>query len=145
MIQKLDEVDWKIIKALEKDARTPFTEIGREIGVSDATVHVRVKKMWETGIMKRYTLVVDGSVYERRVACYILMNVKRGKVEEVSKQLARIKEVGMIQEVHGTNDIIAKIWAKDLEGLRDIILTVQENPNITASEHLTVFKTWKAS
>ena len=145
MIQKLDEVDWKIIKALEKDARTPFTEIGREIGVSDATVHVRVKKMWETGIMKRYTLVVDGSVYERRVACYILMNVKRGTVEEVSKQLAGIKEVGMIQEVHGTNDIIAKIWAKDLEGLRDIILTVQENPNITASEHLTVFKTWKAS
>lgn len=139
----MDEVDWKILKALEKDARTPFTEIARELDVSDATVHVRVKKMWQTGVMRKYTLVVNGSVYERRVACYMLVNVKRGKVEEVSKQLAGIKEVGMVQEVQGTNDIIAKIWAKNLEGLRDTIVRVQENPNITVSEPLTVFKTWK--
>lgn len=140
---KLDELDRKIIEALQKDARTPFTEIGKELGISDATVHVRVKKMRKAGIIKKYTAVVNERVYESRVACYMLMSVKREKIEDVSKQLAEIERISVVQEVHGTNDMIVKIGAKDLEGLRDVILMVQKTPDVTASEYLTVLKTWK--
>ena len=56
---KLDEIDFKILEMLKRDARTPFTEVGRDLGISDATVHVRVNKMMDEGIIKRYTTVVD--------------------------------------------------------------------------------------
>ena len=53
---ELDEIDYKILETLRRDARTPFTEVGRDLGISDATVHVRVNKMMGEGIIKRYTI-----------------------------------------------------------------------------------------
>ena len=44
---KLDELDRQILEILKKDSRTPFTEVGRELSVSDATIHGRVNKMIE--------------------------------------------------------------------------------------------------
>jgi len=58
---ELDETDYKILEILRRDARTPFTDVGRDLGISDATVHVRVKKMIDEGIIKRYTIVVKAS------------------------------------------------------------------------------------
>jgi len=141
--QKLDEVDRKIIEVLRKDARTPFTEIGKKLGISDATVHFRIKKMRKAGIIRKYTVVVDENVYESRVSCYLLIKVKHGKVDEISKQLVKIERVSIVQEVHGSNDLIVKVGAMNLEGLRNIITKIQENPNIVTSEYLTILKTWK--
>lgn len=141
--QRLDEVDRKIIEVLQKDARIPFTEIGKELEVSDATVHFRVKKMLKAGIIKKYTIVVNESVYESRVSCYMLIKVKQGKIEEISRQLTGIERVNIVQEVHGSNDIFIKVGAMDLEGLRNAIIRIQENPKILTSEYLTILKTWK--
>jgi len=141
--QRLDEVDRKIIEVLQKDARIPFTEIGKELEVSDATVHFRVKKMLKAGIIKKYTIVVNESVYDSRVSCYMLIKVKQGKIEEISRQLTGIERVNIVQEVHGSNDIFIKVGAMDLEGLRNAIIRIQENPKILTSEYLTILKTWK--
>jgi len=141
--QKLDKVDREIIKALQKDARTPFTEIGKMLGISDATVHVRVKRMWRAGVIKKYTIVMSEEILGRGIASYVLMSVKQGKVEEVSKMLAKMETVTMVQEVHGSNDILVKIGTGDLESLRDVVKEIQEIPDVVASECLTVFKTWK--
>jgi Lrp/AsnC family transcriptional regulator for asnA, asnC and gidA len=143
MSQKLDAVDRKIIEALQKDARTPFTEIGKELGISDATVHFRVKKMIRAGAIKKYTVVVDKNVYESQVFCYMLIKVKHGKVDKISKQLVAMERVNMVQEVHGSNDIVIKIGAMNLEELRNTIAMIQENSDITTSEYLTILKTWK--
>ncbi|MGQ9460993.1 MAG: Lrp/AsnC family transcriptional regulator [Candidatus Bathyarchaeaceae archaeon] len=143
MSQKLDEVDRKIIEALRKDARTPFTEISKNLGISDATVHFRVKKMLKTGIIKKYTIVADESVDESRISCYMLMKVKHGKIDETSKQLIAIERISIVQEVHGSNDIILRIGTNSLEGLRNIITKIQENPNVITSEYFTIIKTWK--
>lgn len=141
--QKLDEVDRKIIEALRKNARIPFTEIGKELGISDATVHFRVKKLLKAGIIRKYTVVVDKSVHESRVSCYMLIKVKHGKINGVSKQLAVMERVNMVQEVHGENDIIIKIEAIDLEKLRNTVTKIQGNSDIAKSEYLTILKTWK--
>jgi len=141
--QKLDELDRKIIEALRKDARTPFIEIGKQLGISDATVHFRVKKMRRIGVIKKYTVIVNEGVSESQVAGYLFLNVKHGKVPEVSKQLVAIEKVSMVQEVHGPNDIIVKIRAMNLEELRNTIVTIQKNPEIVSSQCLTVFKSWK--
>jgi Lrp/AsnC family transcriptional regulator for asnA, asnC and gidA len=141
--QKLDRTDRKIIEALQKDARIPFTEIGMKLGVSDATIHIRVKKMLKAGIIKKYTVVVNESLFGRNVACYMLLKVKPESIEEVSKKLVELESVTLIQELHGSNDILIKIGAMDLERLRDMIREVQAIPNVVASEHFTILKAWK--
>ena len=56
---KLDEVDHQILDMLIENARTPFTDIAKKLLVSAGTIHVRVKKMEEEGVIKGSTLTVD--------------------------------------------------------------------------------------
>jgi Lrp/AsnC family transcriptional regulator for asnA, asnC and gidA len=56
---KLDELDHQILEALIENARTPFTDIAKNLLVSAGTIHVRVKKMEEEGVIKGSTLSVD--------------------------------------------------------------------------------------
>lgn len=139
----MDGVDQKIIEALRKDARTPFTEIGKKLGISDATVHYRVKKMWRAGIIRKYTVIMNKKTLDREIASYVLMSVKQGKVEETSKMLAEMEVVTMVQEVHGAKGILVKIGTGNLESLRDAVKEIREISDVVASECLMVFKTWK--
>lgn len=139
----MDDVDRKIIEVLQEDARTPFTEIGKKLGISDATVHYRVKRMRRAGIIRNYTVIVNKEASGREIASYVLISVKQRKVEEISKMLAEMKAVTMVQEVHGAKDILVKIGTSNLERLRDVVKEIQEIPDVVTSECLMLFKTWK--
>jgi len=140
---ELDEIDYKILETLRRDARTPFTEVGRDLGISDATVHVRVNKMIDEGIIKGYTIVVDEEALGRKVHGFALINVNPGSLEDVANQLVENEKVSAVYEIHGPNDIIMKVEAGDLDEMRDLVLKVREIPNVATSELITVFKVWK--
>ena len=140
---ELDEIDYKILETLKRDARTPFTEVGRDLGISDATVHVRVKKMMDEGIIKKYTIVVDEEAMGRKIRGFMLINVDPGSLEKVANQLVENERVSEIYEIHGPNDLIVKVAAGDLNEMRNLMLKVREIPNMATSELITVFKVWK--
>jgi len=140
---ELDETDYKILEILRRDARTPFTDVGRDLGISDATVHVRVKKMMDEGIIKRYTIVVDEEALGTNVCGFVLINVRPGSLEEVANQLVENEDVSAIYEIHGPNDLIVKVGAGDLNEMRDLMLKIREIPNVATSELTTIFKVWK--
>lgn len=140
---ELDEIDYKILEILRKDARTPFTEVGRDLGVSDATVHVRVNKMMDEGIIKRYTILVDEEALGKKVRGFVLINVNPGFLEAVTNQLFENEKLSAVYEIHGPNDLIVKVEAGDLDEMRDIMLQVREIPNVATSELITVLKVWK--
>lgn len=139
----IDETDYKILEILRRDARIPFTEVGRELGISDATVHVRVKRMLKEGILKRYTIAVNEEVLGRNVYGFVLLNVTPGNLEEVVKYLLENEHISAIYEIHGPNDLILKIWAENLDEMRDKMLEIREIPNVTTSELITIYKVWK--
>jgi Lrp/AsnC family transcriptional regulator for asnA, asnC and gidA len=140
---KLDEIDSKILETLKRDARTPFTEVGRDLGISDATVHVRVNKMMDAGIIKRYTIVVDEETLGRKVRGFALINVNPGSLEDVANQLVENEGVSAVYEIHGPSDILVKAEAGGLDEMRDLMLKIREIPNVTTSELITVYKVWK--
>ena len=63
----LDEVDHQILDILVENARIPFTDIAKKLVVSPGTIHVRVKKMEDEGIIKGSTLSLD---YEKEIKIY---------------------------------------------------------------------------
>jgi len=140
---KLDEIDYKILEILRRDARTPFTEVGRDLGISDATVHVRMKRMMDEGIIKRYTIEVAEKALGRNVCGFVLINVKPGSLEEAANQLVENEKVSGIYEIHGPNDLLVKVGAGDLDEMRDLMLKIRGIPNVTTSELITVYKVWK--
>jgi Lrp/AsnC family transcriptional regulator for asnA, asnC and gidA len=140
---ELDEVDRKILQTLRKDARTPFTDIGKDLGMSDATVHVRVKRMIDEGIIKRYTIDLDEEISGRKVHGLLLLDVKHRHLEEAAKQLVTFENVTAVYEIHGSNDLMLKIDTVNLEELRSLVLQIRGMPNIENTELITIYKVWK--
>lgn len=140
---ELDHVDRKIIEILRRDARTPFTDIGKDLGISDATVHVRVKKLVEGGVIKGYTIEVEKSYLGKGTGGFALLNVKSGRIENVVQKLVNQENICAIHEIDGPSDLLVKIGAKDLDELREVVLKIRKMANVTASDLMTTLKTWK--
>lgn len=128
---------------LRDNARMTFVDIGKALGVSDATVYNRVKRLVEIGVINRFTIEVDESALGRKVLGFILVNVKPGAVRDVSKQISEVAKVIEVHEVHGPEDLIVKVGDKNLTRLRSVILKVRGIPDVVQTEFIPVFKTWK--
>ncbi|MFH1327694.1 MAG: Lrp/AsnC family transcriptional regulator [Candidatus Bathyarchaeota archaeon] len=140
----LDDVDWGIIKILQKNARTSFMEVAKELGVSDATIHVRVGKLENSGVIKKYTIIVDRAKSGKPILVHILVNVDPGKIDFVAKNLVKIEDIDEIHEIHGRYDMLLKAQSESIEKIREIIInSVRKIPGVINTEVLTVFKTWK--
>ena len=68
---QLDEIDKKILDFLVENTRTPFTEIANQMGISAGTVHVRVKKMEDAGIILGSSLVINYKKFNYNFTTYV--------------------------------------------------------------------------
>lgn len=140
---ELDNVDVGILSRLQQDGRTPFTKIAEELGISDATVHLRVRKLKNHNIIKKYTIVINED-HVQPITTYVLIRVAPGNMEAVCKELSQINEIYEVSEIHERYDILAKIKGRDLRQVRDMLIQrIQSIPNIVGSDTYTVYKTWK--
>ena len=60
--QLLDDVNLRIMDMLGRDSSTPFVEIAKQIGISDATVHIRVRRLISEGVINKFTISVDNDL-----------------------------------------------------------------------------------
>lgn len=110
---QIDEVDKQILHFLIDNTRTPFTEIAKQMNVSAGTIHVRVKKMEEAGIIKGTTLIVDyGRMGYDFIAYVGILLTKSNKTEAVMKKLREIPNVTVASVISGKYNIFAKLEQK---------------------------------
>lgn len=141
---ELDEIDRKIIEMLQDDSRKPFVDIAKELGVSDPTIHGRVKKLQEAGIIKKFTMVLEPEKMEKGIAAFVEINVKPNTIDEIVENLSKMDEVLEIHETHGDYDIFTKIRVKTNKDLRNFIVEkIRTISNITNAKVITVLKTRK--
>ena len=139
----LDDVDVKIINILKKDSRTPFTEIASTLGVSDSTIHVRLKKLKDDGILRGYTLDIKEELMGKKIHGLAMINVNLGHLDDVVSALKINENVIKIYETHGANDLIALINARDLDELREVLIEIRKTENIASTALTTILKIWK--
>jgi Lrp/AsnC family transcriptional regulator for asnA, asnC and gidA len=139
----LDDIDKKIIEILKNDSRTPFTEIASALGLSDSTIHVRLKKLRDEGIILRYTVDLNEDLIEKKVHGLIMINVNPGHLEAVIEKLRANHLITHIYEAHGDNDLIVTTNTRDLDELRELIIEIRQIPNIATTSLITILKIWK--
>jgi Lrp/AsnC family transcriptional regulator, regulator for asnA, asnC and gidA len=103
---EIDNVDLKILNLLMQDATMAYTEIGKRIFVSGGTVHVRMKKMEEMGIVRGSQLIIDHTKLGWDISALELM---------------KIPEVVNIHYTTGIYSIFAKIVCRDTMHLREVL------------------------
>ena len=140
----LDDINLKIIDVLSKDSSMPFVEIAKQIGISDATVHLRVRRLISEGVINKFTLSLDNDLLGYDHLAFIGINIRPGCADQITEGLSDLEEVLEIHEIHDRFDLFVKIRAKDLNHMRDIIVNkIRKLPNILETELMTVLKTKK--
>jgi len=117
----LDERDKIIIEMLTKDARTPFTEIAKVLGISETAVRKRVRALEEAGVIKQYTIVIDPSKLGYNLVSLTGIDTLPEKIFEVASKLKEFEFVRSVYLTSGDHMIMAEVWAKDGNDLSDII------------------------
>jgi len=132
---KLDATDQSILDMLIENTRTPFTDIAEKHGISAGTVHVRVKKMEEAGIITGSSLRLDynklGYSFIAYVGIYLL------KTSQTQFVLERINEIPYVTVAHVTTgkfNIFCKIRAKNTTHAKEIIYKLDDIEGVTRTE-----------
>ncbi|MEI7585524.1 Lrp/AsnC ligand binding domain-containing protein [Runella sp.] len=121
-IDKIDGTDLKILSLLLEDAHLPYTEIGKRVHVSGGTVHVRMKKLEQLGIVKGAHLLIDQARLGWDISAFLGIYLDKSSLyEEVAIQLEKIPEVVNIHYTTGIYSIFAKIVCRDTEHLRQVL------------------------
>lgn len=132
----IDDLDRKILGMLMKNAKKSYSEIGRELFVSSGTVHVRMKKLEEAGIVKGYNLVVDYEKLGYDIVSFLGIYLDKSSLyDEVAKELEAIPEIVGAHYTTGLYNIFAKIVCRDTNHLRDVLHDkIQRIPGIQRTE-----------
>jgi len=120
----IDTKDRKIIEILRKDARTPFTKIAKELGITEAAIRKRVKNMEERGVIKKYTAEVDGAKLGYNVTALTGVDTEPDKFLEIAKKLKEYNFTSKVYITSGDHMIMTEIWAKNREELMNILAEI---------------------
>lgn len=132
---KLDEIDHQILDILIENARTPFTDIAKKLLVSAGTIHVRVKKMEEEGVIKGSTLTVDYDKMNYAFIAYIGLFIENSSFNsKVVDLLKKIPEVTVAHLTTGKFAIFCKIRAVDTKHAKDVIFRIDNIPGVLRTE-----------
>ena len=138
----LDDIDSKIIEILKKDSRTPYTEIASTLGVSDSTIHVRIKKLKDEGILLRYTVEINEGLLGK-VQGLAMINVNPDHLDEVISKLTMNECISKVYETHGSHDFIVLLNVGNLNELRELIVEIRRIENISSTTLDSILKIWK--
>ncbi len=119
---QIDGIDKKILRALMEDARTPILEIARQVGISGAAIHQRLRKLEKAKLITGSKFVINPKVLGYSTMAFIGIYLDKAVSNpEAVKQLQKIPEVLECHYTTGNWSIFIKILCKDNEHLMQLL------------------------
>ncbi len=128
-----DELDKKIIRSLNENARKSFREVAKDVGTSVTAVIHRVKKFEESGVIKGYIPLVDSGYFGMELMAVIALRISQGKLLEIQKNIARDVRVIAVYDITGEWDSLVVALFKDRQDLNDFIKNLLSQKNVDRS------------
>lgn len=134
---KIDKLDKQILEYLVKDARKPFTEIAKDLLVSPGTIHVRVKKMEQMGIIKSTSISVDYEKLGFGFIAYVGLFTSRSSTSpQIIEALKSVPEVTVAHLATGKYGIFCKIRCRDASHAKDVIFRINDIEGVENTESM---------
>jgi Lrp/AsnC family transcriptional regulator for asnA, asnC and gidA len=121
-MDKVDNLDRKILSILSRNARIPFKDVAAECGVSRAAIHQRVQRLVESGVITGSGFDVNPKSLGYSTCTYVGLNLERGSMyKEVVKRIINIPEIVECHFTTGPYTMLLKAYARDNEELMDLL------------------------
>jgi Lrp/AsnC family transcriptional regulator, regulator for asnA, asnC and gidA len=138
----LDDIDKQLIEALQHDGRRPYTQLSQEVGLSEAAVRQRVRRLVDTGVTQ-IVAVTDPMMLGFRRMAMVGIRVE-GDVRDAADAIAELPEIDYLVIVAGSFDLLVEIVCEDddslLELLNDKIRAIR---GVTSTDTFTYLKICK--
>lgn len=132
---ELDDLDRQLLALLMEDAKRPYTDLAKQLFVSGGTIHVRINKLIEAGVVKGQTLVVDPIALGYDITSFLGVYLQQSSLyDEVSDNLRRIPEIVAAHYTTGVYSIFIKVICRDTDHLRQVLQKIQEVKGIQRTE-----------
>jgi Lrp/AsnC family transcriptional regulator for asnA, asnC and gidA len=141
----VDELDRLILRTLQEDGRTPFTQIAKSAGVSETTVRNRYRGLIEAGIV-RTVGIVDPYALDFEAPAIIGISVEPGMINEVAKKLVALPEVSYLVMTLGSFDLVAEVFCRDLSHINDLLThQIHLMDGVRSTETFMIAQSYKLS
>ena len=132
----IDNIDLKILSILSKNAKMPYTEVAKKVLVSGGTVHVRMKKLENMGVVKGTKLQIDYEKLGYKMKLFMGIYLEKSYLyRDAVRALNLIPEVIELHAITGQYTIFAKILCRDAVHLRKVLDTrIHKVKGITRTE-----------
>ena len=139
----MDELDKKILKALQTEARKKNAELARELGVAPSTMLERVRRLEEGGVVQGYRATLDPKKLGLSVQAFITVTLyqhEAGDIRKFEKGVRRIPYIRACYHLTGRFDYLLHVAARDINQLGDLIKTqIASLPSFGKSETFLAF------
>ncbi len=118
----IDKLDLQIIQEMLENADAPYAELGKKLFVSGGTIHVRIKKLEEFGIVKGKRLSVNLKQLGYDITAFVGIFLEKSSMYDVvAKELEKIPEIVRLNYTTGNYSMYLEIVCKDINQLRSVL------------------------
>ena len=141
-MEKIDDLDKKILEIISNNARIPFKDVAAECGVSRAAIHQRVQRLIDMNVIIGSGYHVNPISLGYNTCTYVGITLERGNMyQRVSEELSKIPEIVECHFTTGPYTMLIKLYARDNTHLMELLNNkLQEIPGVTATETLISLK-----
>ena len=119
---EIDQLDRQILSILMRNSKKAYTDIAKQLYVSGGTIHVRMKKLEESGIVKGYNLTVDYNKLGYDICAFLGIYLDKSSLyDDVAVELENIPEIVAAHYTTGLYNIFAQIVCRDTDHLREVL------------------------
>jgi DNA-binding Lrp family transcriptional regulator len=138
-MDRLDDIDERILAELAEHARATFAEIGEKVSLSAPAVKRRVDRMLDRGVIKGFTTVIDRNALGWNTEAYVQVFCQ-GTIatERLRAAWVDIPEVVSAATVTGTSDAILHVLARDMQHLEEALERIRSSADVERSESIVV-------
>jgi len=138
----LDDVDKRLIEALQRDGRLPYTQLAQEVGLSEAAVRQRVRRLVDTGVTQIVAVTDPMTLGFRRMA---MVGIRvDGDTRETAEAVAALPQINYLVIVAGSYDLLVEVVCENDDDLLELLNgELRSIPGVRSTETFTYLRICK--
>ncbi|WP_406420390.1 Lrp/AsnC family transcriptional regulator [Streptomyces sp. NBC_00842] len=137
----MDDVDRKLLNLLQEDATQAYAALGRAVGLSAGAAHERVRKLRESGVIRRTAVEVDPAAVGRGVLAFVMVD-SSAWMGDSGDFFAAIPELQEAHIIAGSASVLVKVRTETTEQLQDVLRRLYEIEGVSGTQATVALETF---